>query len=64
MLWGCAFEDFLSRNLKGGRNFVEDYLRRRGWKESASNRGYMTALRSSVTEVAISCQVSPSERAT
>ena len=48
MLWGCAFEDFLSRDLEGGRNFVEDYLKRRGWKESASNRGYMTALRSSV----------------
>jgi hypothetical protein len=48
MLWGCAFEDFLSRDLEGGRNFVEDYLKRRGWKESASNRAYMTALRSSV----------------
>ena len=48
MLWGCAFEDFLSRDLEGGRNFVEDYLKRRGWKESASNRAYMAALRSSV----------------
>src|SRR5215203_1469975 len=48
MLWGCAFEDFLSRDLEGGRDFVEDYLKRRGWKESASNRAYMAALRSSV----------------
>jgi hypothetical protein len=48
MLWGCAFEDFLSRDLEGGHNFVEDYLKRRGWKESASNRAYMAALRSSV----------------
>src|SRR5215212_4035744 len=48
MLWGCAFEDFLSRDLEGGRNFAEDYLKRWGWKESASNRTYMAALRSSL----------------
>ncbi len=48
MLWGCAFEDFLTRDLEDGRNIVEDYLRRRGWKESASNRAYMAALRSSL----------------
>ncbi len=48
MLWGCAFEDFLTRHLEDGRNIVEDYLKRRGWKESASNRAYMAALRSSL----------------
>jgi hypothetical protein len=46
-LWGCVFEDFLARNLDDGRNIVDDYLKRRGWKESASNKAYMTALRSS-----------------
>ena len=47
-LWGCAFEDFLTRQVApDGRNLVEDYLRRRGWKEGAQARRYMTALRSS-----------------
>ncbi|MCB8835849.1 hypothetical protein [Aurantimonas sp. VKM B-3413] len=47
-LWGCAFEDFLTRRGgPTGRNLVEDYLKRRGWKESAQGRRYMAALRSS-----------------
>jgi hypothetical protein len=48
VLWGCVFEDFLARDLDDGRNIVDDYLKRRGWKESASNKAYMAALRSSV----------------
>ena len=45
-LWGCAFEDFLTQSLEpDGRNIVEDYLKRRGWKESAGNRRYIEALR-------------------
>jgi hypothetical protein len=47
-VWGGAFEDFLSRDLDDGRNIVDDYLKRRGWKESASARAYMAALRTSV----------------
>jgi hypothetical protein len=47
VLWGCIFEDFLARDLDDGRNIVGDYLKRRGWKESASNKAYVTALRSS-----------------
>src|SRR5215210_808314 len=47
-LWGCAFEDLVSRTLPDGRNVADDYLKRRGWKESASTRAYITALRSSV----------------
>ena len=47
-LWGCAFEDFLTQVIEpDGRNIVEDYLKRRGWKESAGNRRYMEALRGS-----------------
>ncbi|ASQ03154.1 hypothetical protein HR059_12315 [Sinorhizobium meliloti WSM1022] len=42
-LWACAFEDLLSRDFDG-RNVVDDYLKRRGWKESASNRAYIKAL--------------------
>jgi hypothetical protein len=47
-VWGCAFEDFLTLEVDGGRNIVDDYLKRRGWKESASTRAYMAALRTSV----------------
>jgi hypothetical protein len=49
MLWGCAFEDFLTRTLEpDGRNIVDEYLKRHGWREPASNKHYMQALRGSV----------------
>ncbi|MGX8007540.1 hypothetical protein ACVDG8_000270 [Mesorhizobium sp. ORM8.1] len=48
-LWGCAFEDFLTQDFEGEpTNIVDDYLKRRGWKESAQSRAYMAALRTSV----------------
>ena len=47
-VWGSAFEDFLSRDFDDGSNIVDEYLKRRGWKESPSTRAYMVALRSSV----------------
>jgi len=47
-LFGCVFEDMLAGELEDGRNIVDDYLKRRGWKESVPNKRYMTALRSSV----------------
>ena len=47
-VWGCAFEDFLTREFEDGINIVDDYLKRRGWKEGASVRSYMLALRTSV----------------
>jgi hypothetical protein len=47
-VWGCAFEDFLTQEMEDGSNIVDDCLKRRGWKESASNRAYMQALRHSV----------------
>lgn len=44
--WGSVFEDFISRDLDdAGRNVADDYLRRRGWKESAGTRDYIEALR-------------------
>ena len=60
-LWGCAFEDFLSRDLDDGRNIVDDYLKRRGWKESPSNRAYMAALRSSVMSLYEVSDIIPGE---
>ncbi|GCE84570.1 hypothetical protein [Komagataeibacter diospyri] len=47
-LWGCAFEDFLGQDWDDGRNIVDVYLKRRGWKEGPRNSAYMRALRASV----------------
>lgn len=48
-LWGRAFEDFLTRRFgPEDENPVEAYLHRRGWKERAATRAYMTALQGSV----------------
>ncbi|GAN55825.1 hypothetical protein [Tanticharoenia sakaeratensis] len=47
-LWGCAFEDFLTQEWDGGSNFVDAYLKRRGWKEGPRNSAYMRALKTSV----------------
>jgi hypothetical protein len=48
-LWGVAFEDFLGRQFDpDGRNFVDEYLRRRGWNESAPTKTYMRGLRNSI----------------
>jgi hypothetical protein len=50
-VWACAFEDLLTREFSDGSNIVDDYLKRRGWKESASVRSYMAALRGSVVSL-------------
>ena len=48
-LWGVVFEDFLGRQLEpDGRNFIDEYLRRRGWNESAPTKAYMRGLRNSI----------------
>jgi hypothetical protein len=46
-VWGCVFEDFLGRSLDDGRNIVDEYLKRRGWKESASKSATSCAIRPS-----------------
>ena len=60
-LWGCAFEDFLTREVEGVGNIVDDYLKRRGWNETAMNRAYMTALRSSVISLYEASDIRPGE---
>jgi hypothetical protein len=48
-LWGCAFEDFLTQDFEvEGGNIVDEYLKRRGWKEDAHAKAYMKALRTSI----------------
>jgi hypothetical protein len=32
-VWACAFEDLLTRSSTTASNIVDDYLKRRGWKE-------------------------------
>lgn len=49
MLFGIVFEDFLSRRIPpGDKNVVDDYLKRRGWRESVPGRRYLQQLRDSV----------------
>ncbi|MCA3154440.1 MAG: hypothetical protein ING30_05300 [Burkholderiales bacterium] len=47
-VWGASFEDLLATNMPDGRNLADEYLKRRGWKESASTREYIVGLRHSV----------------
>lgn len=48
MLWAWAFEDFATVPRTGdGLTVVDDYLKRRGWKESVTNRRHLEALRDS-----------------
>ena len=44
----CVFEDFLTLETEDGGNIVADYLKRRGFRETASSRAYMNGLRNSV----------------
>lgn len=45
-LWGCAFEDLVA-SRRAGRSIADEYLKRRGWKESAGTRAFIQALRDS-----------------
>jgi hypothetical protein len=47
-LWGAAFEDLLATDRPDQPNIADDYLRRRGWKESVATREYIAGLRRSV----------------
>jgi hypothetical protein len=52
MLFGLMFEDFLSRHLSpNNKNIIDDYLTRRGWRESVPGRRYLRQLRDSVLSV-------------
>lgn len=58
VLWGCGFEDFLSRQYEDG-NIVELYLKRRGWNETAANREYFAALRNTPVSLYEASEVKP-----
>lgn len=46
-LWNCVFEDLITADIDG-LSLADDYLKRRGWKESAAARILIRALRQSV----------------
>jgi hypothetical protein len=51
-LLGCTLEDFMTCSFEPDeRNVVDDYLKRRGWKESAPVKAYLRALQRSVMSV-------------
>lgn len=60
-LFGCAFEDFLTRDIDPVGNVVDDYLKRRGWSEKVRDRAYMAGLRSSVMSLYEVSDVTPGE---
>ena len=60
-LWGCAFEDFLTREVDDAGNIVDDYLKRRGWKERVADRAYMAALRSSTMSLYETSDIQPGQ---
>jgi len=60
-VWGSGLRDLLAQDLPDGRNVVDDYLKRRGWKESLPTREYMTALRRSVLSLYEASEVIPGQ---
>ncbi len=59
-LWGCAFEDLLTREFEpDGANIADDYLKRRGWKETPGARAYIRALRPAVMSLYEVSEVKP-----
>jgi len=45
VMWGCAFEDFLTRDWEPEGNVVDLYLKRLGWREPALAKAYIQGLR-------------------
>lgn len=45
VMWGCAFEDFLTRDWEPVGNIVDLYLKKRGGREPAQANAYMEGLR-------------------
>jgi len=50
MLFGCVFEDFIATRFEedGEKNIIDDYLKRRGWREKVPAKRYLEAIRNSV----------------
>ena len=50
MVFGCVLEDFFTAQFgdEGEKNVIDDYLKRRGWREKVPAKRYLEALRDSV----------------
>ena len=50
MVFSCVLEDFLTARFgdEGEKNVIDDYLKRRGWREKVPAKRYLAALRDSV----------------
>ena len=60
VLWGCAFEDLVTRTIEpDGRNLADDYLKRRGWNEAGPAKLYIRALRTSVMSLYEVSEIEP-----
>jgi hypothetical protein len=57
----CAFEDCCTVTWEDSSNLARDYLKRRGWKETAINRAYIEALRDSTVSLYEVSDVRPGE---
>ena len=61
-LWGCAFEDLLTRDFApDGRNIADAYLKRSGWREDGEAKTYIKALRRSVPSLYEASSIMPGE---
>ncbi|MGD2113356.1 MAG: hypothetical protein PVI50_08220 [Gammaproteobacteria bacterium] len=61
MLFGVMFEDFISRRMADDRNIIDDYLQRRGWRESVPGRRYLQLVRDSVLSLYEVVEVAPGQ---
>ena len=50
MVFGCVLEDFFTARFgdEGEKNVIDDYLKRRGWREKVPAKRYLEAVRDSV----------------
>lgn len=62
MLFGIMFEDFISSPfLPDNRTMVDDYLKRRGWRESVQGRRYLQKLSQSTLSLYEIVEISPGQ---
>lgn len=60
LLYSCAIEDFMTRDFGFElANVVDEYLRRRRWKESPKNQAYLKAVRASIMSLYEVIEVGP-----
>lgn len=65
MVFGCVLEDFFTAEFgEEGTNVIDDYLKRRGWREKVPAKRYLTALKDSVLSLYEVIDLEPGHRMT